>query len=144
MALDIGAWNCFLLAGTHTVLRQDESGLLARCRAAGTSLLIGGPYASGALAGGATWRYRPIPPDIARDIARLKAIGARHEVPMQALAIQFPLLDAAVASVVVGMRSAEEVAQNLQFLRWPVPEECWRDLAREGLIPEQASGRSRP
>ena len=62
LALDLGDWDCFLLAGTYSTIRQDDRGLLDRCRNAFVSILIGGPYMSGALAGGSTWRYRPIPP----------------------------------------------------------------------------------
>jgi D-threo-aldose 1-dehydrogenase len=138
MALDIGDWDCFLLAGTHSVIRQGDAGLLDRCHRASVSILIGGPYMSGALAGGSTWRYRPIPPDVAEDIHRLDDICRRHDVPRQAAALQFPLRHAAVASVVVGMRSPGEVTQNLEFLRHGIPLEFWRDLVRARLVPESA------
>jgi D-threo-aldose 1-dehydrogenase len=133
-ALDIGRWDCFLLAGSYSVLRQEDRGLLDRCLRDNVSALIGGPYMSGALAGGDTWRYRPIPGDIAADIARLGRICRRHAVPMQAAALQFPLLHPAVSSIVVGMRSADEVSQNIGFLHKPVPQEFWRDLVAERLI----------
>ena len=137
MGLDIGEWDCFLLAGSHSVLLQEDRGLLERCQRASTSVLVGGAYMSGALAGGSTWRYGPIPDEVARDIARLKKIGARYGVSMQALALQFPLLDPAVAAIVVGMRTPGEVRENLAFIRCQIPAECWRDLATEGIIPER-------
>jgi len=133
-ALDLGAWDCFLLAGCYSVLRQDEAGLLDRCRQVGVSVLIGAPFMSGALAGGTTWRYRPIPEDVAADIARLRAIGAAHGVPLEAAALQFPLLHPAVAAIVVGMRSAEEVWQNAKFLHHPIPPEFWHALLAGGLV----------
>ncbi|MBZ9938136.1 aldo/keto reductase [Mesorhizobium sp. BR1-1-16] len=134
MALDTGDWDCFLLAGTYSVLRQDDDGLLDLCERRGVSVLIGGPYMSGALAGGATWRYRPIPPDIAADIARLRAVCARNGVPVEAAALQFPLRHPAVAAVLVGMRSADEVERNVAFLQRDIPHSLWADLAAEGLI----------
>ena len=136
LALDLGDWDCFLLAGTYSTIRQDDRGLLDRCRNAFVSILIGGPYMSGALAGGSTWRYRPIPPDVANDIGRLHTICLRHGVSMQAAALQFPLLHKAVASVVVGMRSPMEVVQNVEFLRQGIPGDFWRDLVAERLVPE--------
>jgi len=42
MALDIGEWDCFLLAGGHSVLLQEDRGLLERCQRTLTSVLIGG------------------------------------------------------------------------------------------------------
>ena len=64
-------------------------------------------------------------------------IGARYGVSMQALALQFPLLDPAVASIVFGMRTPGEVGENLAFIRCEIPAKCWRDLATEGIIPER-------
>jgi D-threo-aldose 1-dehydrogenase len=135
-ALDLGAWDCFLLAGCYSLLRQEDAGLLARCRQEGVSVLIGAPFMSGALAGGTTWRYRPIPDDVAADIARLRAIGAAHGVPLEAAALQFPLLHPAVAAVVVGMRSAQEVERNAAFLRHPIPSAFWLALQADGFIRE--------
>lgn len=141
-ALDVGRWDCFLLAGSYSVLRQEDRGLLDRCLESNVSVLIGGPYMSGALAGGETWRYRPIPNEIAADIARFREICAGHGVPIQVPALQFPLLHPAVSSVVVGMRSADEVRQNVGFVRAPVPAELWDDLAGEGLISDAAAARA--
>lgn len=135
IALDVGDWDCFLLAGSYSVLRQEEAGLLDACGARGVSVLIGGPYMSGALAGGSTWRYRAIPEAVAADIGRLHVLCERYRVPMQALALQFPLRHPAVTSVVVGMRSAAEVALNIGFFDIHVPDELWDVLAAEGFIP---------
>ncbi|MBY3163904.1 aldo/keto reductase [Rhizobium laguerreae] len=132
-AMQIGRWDCFVLAGTYSVLRQEDKGLLDACLASSVSVLIGGPYMSGALAGGSTWRYKLIPQDIADDIERLRTLCDRHKVPMQAAALQFPLRHPAVSSVIVGMRSAPEVAENYSFLNAPIPDGFWSDLEKEGL-----------
>jgi len=71
--------------------------------------------------------------EIAADIARLKTICARYGLPIQSVALQFPLRHAAVASIVVGMRSAAEVAQNIGFLNAPVPKALWDEIAAEGF-----------
>ncbi len=136
MALDLGEWDCFLLAGSYSVLRQNDDGILARCHRLGVSVFIGGPYMSGALAGGDTWRYRPVPEDIAADISRLRALCAAHDVPLPAAALQFPLLHPAVAAVLTGMRSAAEVRQNVDFLRRPIPPAFWEALSRAGFAPD--------
>lgn len=133
IAIDVGAWDCFLLAGSYSVLRQEDAGLLDRCQREGISVLIGGPYLSGVLAGGNTWRYRPVPADVALAVARLRAIGAAHGVPLEAAALQFPLRHPAVAAVLAGMRSADELEANVRFLQHPIPAAFWQDLASAGF-----------
>ncbi|MEV0824897.1 hypothetical protein [Nonomuraea rubra] len=51
----------------------------------------------------------------------------------------FPLRHPAVAGVVAGMRSAEEVRRNLAAFARQVPEGLWSDLAAAGLLDERAS-----
>ena len=142
MALEVGDWDCFLLAGSYSVLRQDDEGVLDACLAKGVSVLIGGPYMSGALAGGSTWRYRPIPDAIARDIEQLRAVCAQHDVPIEAVALQYPLQHPAVASVVVGMRSADEVRQNVSHLRAIIPDLLWDELRALGYAKRPRQGAS--
>jgi D-threo-aldose 1-dehydrogenase len=134
VALAIGDWDCFLLAGCYSVLRQEDDGILEACRARAISVLIGAPFMSGALAGGSTWRYRPIPAAVATDIDKLRAAAVRHDVPVEALALQYPLRHPAVASVVVGMRSPQEVEQNVRALTASVPDALWDELRDLGLI----------
>ena len=134
IALEQGDWDCFLLAGTYSVARQDDGGLLDRCHREGVGVIIGAPFMSGALAGGTTWRYRTIPDAIAADIAKLDGICRDHRVSMKAAALQFPLRHPAVVAVVVGMRSASEVRENVSALQYPIQGAFWRDLIASGLI----------
>ena len=41
----------------------------------------------------------------------------------------------AVAEVVVGMRSAREVDENVDRAETDIPEALWRDLESAGLVP---------
>ena len=51
-ALGIGDWDVFLLAGRYTLLEQTPlHDLFSSCRAAGTSIICGGPFNSGVLVG---------------------------------------------------------------------------------------------
>ena len=52
--------------------------------------------------------------------------GARADLP--AAALQFPLRNPAVASVVAGARSAAELRQQAAWLDQPIPEALWRAL----------------
>jgi aryl-alcohol dehydrogenase-like predicted oxidoreductase len=53
---------------------------------------------------------------------------ARYDVPLAAAALQFPLRHHAVASIVVGARSPQEVEADSELLALPVPEELWRSI----------------
>ena len=55
--LEHGDWDVFLLAGRYTLLEQDAlDDLFPACEQRGTSIVVGGPYNSGILAGGNTWK----------------------------------------------------------------------------------------
>jgi D-threo-aldose 1-dehydrogenase len=50
----------------------------------------------------------------------------------------FPLLHPVAAGVVVGMRSAAEVGQNVALFEADVPAGLWPDLRARGLLDERA------
>ena len=69
---------------------------------------------------------------------QIKAVCDRHNVPLQAAALQFPLAHPAVAVVLTGARSTEELDQNLAFMRQPIPADLWSQLKSVGHLPEEA------
>ncbi len=132
-------FDCFLLAGRYTLL--DQAGLeelLPLCERRGVAVIAGGVLNSGILAGpgpGATFDYRPAPPALIERARAMEAVCERHGVPLTAAALQFPLGHPAVASVLVGCRSAAEVEENVRLFEMELPGELWRDLRAEGLLP---------
>lgn len=62
----------------------------------------------------------------------MKDICARYGIPLRAAALQFPRRHPAVASVLVGTRSAAEVRDAAEMLRLGIPEELWDELAALG------------
>ncbi|MEV0157419.1 aldo/keto reductase [Micromonospora sp. NPDC050686] len=68
----------------------------------------------------------------------IQEVCERHGVPLRAAAIQFPLGHPAVAGVVIGARSPQEVADNVRMFEWDIPGGLWADLKRAGLLPEEA------
>jgi D-threo-aldose 1-dehydrogenase len=138
-----GDFDCFLLAGRYTLI--DHSGLqdlLPLCLQKNISIIIGGPYNSGILAGGpvsgAKFNYQDASPEIVGKVRRIEEICRRHSVPLKAAALQFPLAHPAVTSVIPGARSAAEVEENCALMAVPIPREFWRDLRVEGLLPSEA------
>ncbi|WP_405770884.1 aldo/keto reductase [Actinacidiphila glaucinigra] len=132
--------DCVLLAGRYNLL--DQSGLdelLPLCAERGIAVMAAGVYQSGLLADprpGAPHGYTTVPAELAGRVAAWREVCRRYDVPLLAAAVRFPLGHPAVASVVVGARSPEEVAQNVAYFDHPVPEEFWHAVKVAGLLPE--------
>jgi D-threo-aldose 1-dehydrogenase len=71
-------------------------------------------------------------------VSRIEAVCRRHDVPLAAAALRFPLGHPAVTSVVVGCRDRAEVLANADLVRRPVPEAFWAELKAEALLPKGA------
>ncbi|SCF26047.1 aldo/keto reductase [Micromonospora mirobrigensis] len=136
-----GDFDCFMLAGRYTLL--DQSGLaelLPLCHRRGISIIAAGVYNSGLLADpkpGARYDYAPADPGLVERARAIRAVCDRHGVPLRAAAIQFPLGHPAVASVVVGARDPQQIADNAAMFEWDVPGALWADLKRAGLLADE-------
>jgi D-threo-aldose 1-dehydrogenase len=134
-----GDFDCFMLAGPYTLLDQSAgASLLPLCAARGISVLLGGPFASGILATGpveqARYMYRPASPEVLDRVRRIVEICECHNVALPAAALRFPLRHPAVASVVAGAVSPEEVTRNIALMEVAIPPALWEDLATAGLL----------
>lgn len=135
-------FDCFLLANRYTLLDQTAlADALPACVERGIGVIIGGVYNSGLLANPvpeATYDYvRADDGHVARAL-RLQDVCGRYGVPLKAAAIQFPLAYPAVATVLTGVRSAAELAENQDMMRYPVPADLWAELQSEGFLPAEA------
>ena len=130
--------DALLLAGRYTLLEQgalDE--LLPACEERGVAVLIGGVMNSGLLAdprAGSRFNYTPAPAEVVERARRIGEVCDRHGVPLRAAAIQFPLAHAAVASLVVGVRTVGHLDEYPAFARFDIPAALWDDLRAEGLL----------
>ena len=68
---------------------------------------------------------------IARGIAE---ICDRHGVPVAAAALQFPLHHPAVATVIPGANSPEQVRANVAAMRHNIPDDLWAEMKDDGLL----------
>ncbi len=141
--LDLAELDFFLVALSYNLLDQgvlDEE--LPRCAEAGVGIVGGAIFASGILASGpvegAFYNYAPATPEILEKTRRIEAICQRHNTPLAAAAMQFPLAHPLVAAIIPGAIRPEQVARNLQLLRHPIPPQLWADLKAEGLLPAHA------
>ena len=132
------ALDMVLLAGRYTLLEHEAAAsFLPECAHRRISVVIGGPYNSGVLAGDrqGAYDYAPAPDPIQRRVARLRAVCERHGVNLAAAALQFPFGQPAVVSVIPGMRDAAEVRDNVQLFNAAIPSSLWEELRGEGLLP---------
>lgn len=132
-------FDCFLLAGRYTLLEQESlRELLPLCKEKGIRIVVGGPYNSGILATGAVedayYNYAPAPPQMLDRVSRIEAVCARHDVPLAAAALQFPLGHPAVAAIIPGSRSPKEVEANTALFQHDIPADFWAELKHLALI----------
>jgi D-threo-aldose 1-dehydrogenase len=124
-----GEIDVVLLAGRYTLLdRSAGTELFPLCTERGVPVYAAGVFNSGVLAGGSTFDYAAAPAEVLARRDLYAAICARHSVPIAAAALQFPLRSSAVACVVVGARSADEIAEDARLIASPLPAELWDDL----------------
>ncbi|MDY7085288.1 MAG: aldo/keto reductase [Actinomycetota bacterium] len=135
-----GLVDIVMLANRYSLL--DHSGLepvLTPARQAGVAVVAAGVFATGLLATarpapGATYEYGPAGAGVVERANRIASVCERHGVELPAVALAFPLLHPAVVAVAVGMRSPQEVDDNLRRFETGIPDGVWRDLVTEGLI----------
>ncbi|WP_030598235.1 aldo/keto reductase [Streptomyces fulvoviolaceus] len=131
-----------LCAGRYTLLDQRAlTELLPAAVERGTSVVVGGAFNSGLLADpkpGATYNYAAAPPELLDRALHLKSLADRHGTTLRAAALAFCAAHPAVASVLVGTRSAAEVHDCADQFETTVPAAFWQELRDTGLLPADA------
>jgi D-threo-aldose 1-dehydrogenase len=142
--LELGDFDCFLLAGRYTLLDQEAlDTFLPLCIARDVGVILGGPFNSGILAtgpvAGAHYNYAPAPDAILERTRRIEAVCTAHDTPLIAAALQFVFGHPAIRTVIPGAVSAAEVRANVALLDRPIPSALWSDLVAENLIRSDSS-----
>jgi D-threo-aldose 1-dehydrogenase len=126
--------DVILVAGRYTLLDQSAANaLLPAARERGVSVIAGGVFNSGLLAApapGATYDYQAAPQALLARARELERICAEYGVPLRAAAARFPLTHPAVASVLIGARSAAEISDAIALRGVGIPAELW-----EAVVP---------
>lgn len=140
---EAGDFDVMLLAGRYSLLEQPAlDAFLPLAERRGIGVMLGGVYNSGILATGARegarYDYAPAPPAVLARVARIERVCAAHGVSLREAALRFAMAHPAVASVVLGAVSPDEVAANLAGAAAPIPAGLWSDLVAEGLLSAHA------
>lgn len=133
--------NCLMYANRYNILEHSTalSELLPVCQDKGISILAGGVFASGCLAGGNTYMYsRDLPEDVMQKLLFLKTACDRFDVNMRAAAVQFALAHPSVDTACLRMSAPSEVEANVSLLTHKTPSEFWDALRDRQIIDERA------
>ncbi|MFB6815422.1 aldo/keto reductase [Streptomyces sp. NPDC056347] len=136
LALDEPKPDGFLLAGRYTLLDHEHAlqRLLPMAQEQGVGMVVGGPYSSGILAGGAHFEYQKAPAEIIAKVNRLKELTAKHGISIKAAALQFSLAHPVSAAVVPGATKPSRIAEDIAALNEKIPAAFWHDLRTAGLV----------
>ncbi|MEU6772425.1 aldo/keto reductase [Streptomyces sp. NPDC046759] len=140
LALEEPRPDGFLLAGRYTLLDHAHAlqRLLPMAVEQQVSMVVGGPYSSGVLAGGSHFEYADASTEIVEKVQRLKDLADRHGVSMKAAALQFSLAHPVTAAVIPGATKPSRIAEDLAALHEQIPADFWRELREADLVSPQA------
>ena len=134
-----GLVDVLMVAGRYTL--ADHAGanrLLERCHNHNVTIVAAAVFNGGLLSAplraSASFDYQPVPPAVLERADRLAAICQQFGVSLRAAALQFPLRDAAVESIVVGGTTPDQVRGNAEDIRAEIPTQLWDALRHEGLV----------
>jgi D-threo-aldose 1-dehydrogenase len=136
-----GDVDLLMVAGRYTLLEQPAAPeLIPECRERGIGIVVAGAFNSGLLATstpgpGARYEYGDAPAGVIAKAQRLAMVCGKHGVELPAAALQFPLREPVVRSVVLGATEPGHVRQNVHRVAEQLPERLWEELAAEGFLP---------
>jgi D-threo-aldose 1-dehydrogenase len=136
-------FDCFLLAGRYTLLEQHPlDTFFPFVQEKNISIILGGIYNSGILATGtvadAKFQYANAPQHIVEKVRSIEGVCAKHGVSLQQAAFQFAQAHPAVTSMIVGLRTVDEVNSVVAAQNAVIPAAFWDDLKQQGLLREDA------
>ena len=124
------ALDLAMVAGRYTLLEQADE-VVAACRDAGVGIVAAAVFNSGLLSTprpGDRYEYGAVPPQLLGRAHHIADVCGRHGVALPEAALQFPLREPAVRSVVAGAATAEQVRENAQRMEVEIPEALWNEL----------------
>jgi D-threo-aldose 1-dehydrogenase len=138
-----GSFDTMLLAGRYSLLEQPAlAEFLPLAEKQGIGMMLGGVFNSGILAtgavAGAKYNYKDAPPAVMQKVAAIERVCRAHGVALPTAALHFALGHPAVASLVLGAQTPQEVDRNVAALSASVPAALWRDLKAEHLLDASA------
>ena len=114
---------------------------LPYCERRGVGIVIGAVFSSGITATGAVpgakYNYADATPEVLDKVRRIEAVCRRHGVPLRPPRCSSPSATPRRLGD-PGRIRPEQVRQNIEHMRHPIPADLWAELKRERLIREDA------
>jgi aryl-alcohol dehydrogenase-like predicted oxidoreductase len=128
-ALDSGRFDVLLMYTYYTLLHQDALPVIEQAQSAGVGVLFGRALLVGLLAGSDPLLDPRLKsePDAARAHSWWEWARDR-ELPLAAVALQFPMRHPGVSSVVVGASTPREIEASLAAASYPIPPVIWQEV----------------
>ncbi|MCS5720001.1 aldo/keto reductase [Herbiconiux sp. CPCC 205763] len=144
--IETDLFDALVTHNRFTLLDRSAGALLDAATERNVGVSNAAPYGGGVLTGelslAGRYGYRPIRPEMAAALARLRSICEQHGVAMGALALGFSLRDPRVHTTIVGASSLDRWTQAVAdaTAAAAVPEEVWAELAdlADGVPPHDA------
>jgi D-threo-aldose 1-dehydrogenase len=125
--------DVIMVAGRWTLLDRSGAALLEECADREVAVVAAAPFNSGLLSQpfptGGKFDYAAAPAETIAQAQQLAKLCANAGVELPAAAIQFPLRDEAVVSVVSGMRNRAQVSDTVSRLWLPIPDALWQQVS---------------
>ena len=139
-AASSGILDLLMVAGRFTLADQSAAeAVISECRARKVRIVAAAVFNSGLLASpspsvDSRFDYAPVRPELLDRVSRIADICADYGVPLPVAAVQYPLQEPSVISVVVGAATPDQVRQNVVNLEVDIPPELWVRLRDDGLV----------
>jgi D-threo-aldose 1-dehydrogenase len=139
--------DVILLAGRYTLADQSAlPELLPECMRRDVLVVLGGPFNSGILATGTglpdrtppLFDYAPAPATVIKRVAAIEEACREFGVPLAAAALQFAAAHPAIAVVLAGARTLEELDTNIVMMRMPIASHFWTAVRARRLVASAA------
>ncbi|MBT4977225.1 MAG: aldo/keto reductase [Gemmatimonadetes bacterium] len=132
-----------IVAMPYTLLDQEVlEEEFPLCEEHGVRIVIGAVFASGILVSGPTegarYAYNTASPEILDKTRRIQEVCQRHDVPLPAAAMQFPLGHPLVSAIIPGAMEPSHIQTNAKWFQHEIPADMWAELKTEGLLREDA------
>ena len=132
-----------IVAMPYTLLDQEVlEEEFPLCEEHGVRIVIGAVFASGILVSGPTegarYAYDTASPEILDKTRRIQEVCQRHDVPLPAAAMQFPLGHPLVSAIIPGAMKPSHIQTNAKWFQHEIPADMWAELKTEGLLCEDA------
>jgi D-threo-aldose 1-dehydrogenase len=121
----------------YTLVNRNADSMFDLAQERGVTVLNAAPYAGGVFAKGSIehprYVYQQAGDAMLDPVRQIEALCARHQVPTGAVALQFSMRDARIASTICGVTKPERVEQTIAWATLDIPQALWEEFAT--LIP---------